>query len=104
MKAVERTEGDRGSDGKGEGCSPGRFFEMENVLEQRLKGCHGRFTSVRRTKMFITDKRQKTSLPVLRDHVQAGTSRCDGADSGDVQVFGGCCPFKTTALPRGDGE
>lgn len=54
--------------------------------------------------MFITDKRQKTSLPVLRDHVQAGTSRCDGSDPGDVQVLRDCCPFKTSALSRGNGE
>src|SRR5690349_6359857 len=41
INALEGTEGDRGSDGKCESCSLGRFFEMENVLEQRLKGCHG---------------------------------------------------------------
>ena len=41
MKAIERTEGDRGSDGKGEGRALGRFLEMENMLEQGLKGGHG---------------------------------------------------------------
>src|SRR5262245_40904763 len=40
MKTIEGAEGNRGSDGKGEGRSLRRFLKMEYLFEQGLKGCH----------------------------------------------------------------